>query len=75
MDVLVAGAEIKTTSESPIGKSEDFTEFDVDFGEFSFRIDPVLIQRGFKVANELSVLPTLMLMRDGKYIHLISHST
>ena len=72
--VVVEGQDVTITAESVIGRSLDTLEFPHNLGQFSFRVDPNLILRGFKVAGKIALLDTLVVMSSESFVHLISHS-
>ena len=72
--IVVEEKDVTITAESVIGKSVDTLEFPLNLGQFSFRIDPNLVLRGFKVASKIALLDTLLVLTSDSYVHLISHS-
>ena len=73
-EVSVANNEVQFVSESSLGRAYDTVEFENDLGKFRFEVNPLLLQRGFKVANNIALLPKLILMASEDFLHLISHS-
>ncbi len=68
-------AHMKT--QSALGKCNDDMTFpnEIDWGNFSFEVNPALVARGFKSATHLAFYEThtLLLGNEGAFLHIISH--
>lgn len=74
--VNVSGEEFEVLTETSLGRSFDIITFPNDLGEFSFSMDPSLLQRAFKVTSRISILPNVIVLSgsEGNYVHLIGHT-
>lgn len=63
-------------TESNYGNAKDIIELGYNAGNFSFEINPELIQRGLKVTNRIAVLEKVLLLSNDtfNFLHLVSHS-
>lgn len=72
--VTVDGETIEFFSTSTYGEVKDQVAFKRDMGDFTFMVDPALMQRAMTHTAQVAFLETAVVFTEGNFLHAVSHN-
>lgn len=71
--ITCGGSAIVVETSSPVGEADDTIEVEAERLELDFFVDPSHVLRATKECKEVQFAQRALIMRDGRFTHLITH--